>query len=187
MAEQPSSPKAPTTATTDSLTQLQDCFDQLLIRMFASIRYIDSHHPYGIIEGQSDQSLATTQSTQPQTQSTQTQQTQLTNTQTQTQTETASSHPAQPQSGEGEVRDSPEKFESVLQELAQDLIIKEQQIEYLVDSLPGLGNSQASQEARIRELEKELREVEVERKSWVSVQEELVGRVEGKIKGIRRV
>lgn len=172
-----------TLPTTDSLTQLQDCFDQLLTRMFASIRYIDTHHPYGTIEGQSDQSPATTAITQP----TATQQTQSTSTQTQTSIFTDPPLLPPPPPGEAETRDSPSKFEAILQELAQDLVVKEQQIEYLVDSLPGLGNSQASQEARIQELELELREVTEERKKWVGVQEGLVERVEGVIKGVRRV
>jgi len=169
---------------TDSLTQLQDCFDQLLTRMFASIRYIDLHHPYLPIAGQSDQSPAinntrietnqSSQSTQqhPQTQS----------------TDASQPNTEQPPQPEGETPpDDPELFKARLQELAQDLVVKEQQIEYLIDSLPGLGNSQISQEARVKELEKELREVEEERKRWAVVQEQLVERVEGKIAGIRRV
>lgn len=66
-------------------------------------------------------------------------------------------------------------------------MLKEQQIEFLIDTLPGIGTSQVSQEARIRELEQELKEVSEERKKWVAVQENLVDRVEGVIKGVRRV
>jgi len=66
-------------------------------------------------------------------------------------------------------------------------VLKEQQIEVLVDSLPGLGNSQAQQEARIRELEQELRDVEAERREWGTEKERLVERVEGVILGVRRV
>jgi mediator of RNA polymerase II transcription subunit 21 len=43
------------------------------------------------------------------------------------------------------------------------LIIKEQQIEYLIGRLPGIGSSEAEQEARIHELEGELRLVERDR------------------------
>lgn len=59
--------------------------------------------------------------------------------------------------------DSPQLFLYRQKELARDLIIKEQQIEYLIGRLPGIGASEAEQEARIRELESELREVEVAR------------------------
>ncbi|KAJ5923700.1 Mediator complex subunit Med21 [Penicillium verhagenii] len=59
--------------------------------------------------------------------------------------------------------DSPRTFASRQRELARDLIIKEQQIEYLISVLPGIGASEAEQEARIRELEVQLRDVERER------------------------
>jgi mediator of RNA polymerase II transcription subunit 21 len=59
--------------------------------------------------------------------------------------------------------DSPRTFEYRQRELARDLIIKEQQIEYLIGRLPGIGSSEAEQEARIRQLEGELRQVEAER------------------------
>lgn len=59
--------------------------------------------------------------------------------------------------------DSPRTFAARQRELARDLIIKEQQIEYLISVLPGIGSSEAEQEARIRELERELRAVEEER------------------------
>lgn len=59
--------------------------------------------------------------------------------------------------------DSPRTFAARQRELARDLIIKEQQIEYLISVLPGIGASEAEQEARIRELETQLREVEKER------------------------
>ncbi|KAL4887835.1 mediator complex, subunit Med21 [Aspergillus ambiguus] len=59
--------------------------------------------------------------------------------------------------------DSPRTFASRQRELARDLIIKEQQIEYLISVLPGIDSSEAEQERRIRELEGELREVETER------------------------
>lgn len=57
--------------------------------------------------------------------------------------------------------------------------MKEQQIEYLIGKLPGLGSSEVEQEARIKELEGELREMGAERER---VREELKGmvrRVEG--------
>ncbi|RJE16963.1 hypothetical protein PHISCL_10700, partial [Aspergillus sclerotialis] len=56
--------------------------------------------------------------------------------------------------------DSPRTFASRQRELARDLVIKEQQIEYLISVLPGIDSSETQQEERIRELEKELREVE---------------------------
>lgn len=60
--------------------------------------------------------------------------------------------------------DSPTTFSHRQRELARDLIIKEQQIEYLISVLPGIGSSEAEQEARIKELEGEVRAVEEERR-----------------------
>ena len=64
------------------------------------------------------------------------------------------------------------------------MVLQEQQIEYLVNSLPGLGNSEESQVRRMRELEAELREVEAERakaeeekEKMVDLLGDLIGRV----------
>jgi mediator of RNA polymerase II transcription subunit 21 len=74
--------------------------------------------------------------------------------------------------------DSPRTFASRQRELARDLIIKEQQIEYLISVLPGARASEAEQEARIRELEKELRDVEMERTGKVRELKKLRARLE---------
>ncbi|KAF2859811.1 hypothetical protein K470DRAFT_271237 [Piedraia hortae CBS 480.64] len=58
---------------------------------------------------------------------------------------------------------SPDEFEASLRELAISLVLQEQQIEYLISSLPGLGSSEETQERRMRELETELRVVRQER------------------------
>ncbi|OJJ58990.1 hypothetical protein ASPSYDRAFT_45413 [Aspergillus sydowii CBS 593.65] len=75
--------------------------------------------------------------------------------------------------------DSPRTFAARQRELARDLVIKEQQIEYLISVLPGIGSSEAEQEKRIRELEGELRGVEVERQRRVKELRVLRKRVEG--------
>ncbi|KAJ5759581.1 Mediator complex subunit Med21 [Penicillium odoratum] len=74
--------------------------------------------------------------------------------------------------------DSPRTFASRQRELARDLIIKEQQIEYLISVLPGIGASEAEQEARIRELEVQLRDVESEREGKVTELRKLKKRLE---------
>lgn len=75
--------------------------------------------------------------------------------------------------------DSPRTFAARQRELARDLVIKEQQIEYLISVLPGIGSSEAEQEKRIRELERELRGVEEERQRRVKELRVLRKRVEG--------
>lgn len=66
-------------------------------------------------------------------------------------------------------------------------MLKEQQIEYLINSLPGLGNSEADQEKRMRELEKELREVEAERLKAESEKDALVDGLGKVLVGVKRV
>lgn len=91
---------------------------------------------------------------------------------------------AEPGAAEGEdpsllpQPDSPRTFAARQRELARDLIIKEQQIEYLISVLPGIGASEAEQEARIRELETQLREVEKARLAKAEELKQLRGRLE---------
>ncbi|KAL4795317.1 mediator complex, subunit Med21 [Aspergillus venezuelensis] len=80
--------------------------------------------------------------------------------------------------------DSPRTFAARQRELARDLVIKEQQIEYLISVLPGIGSSEAEQEKRIRELEVELRGVEEERERKVRELRVLRKRVEGVLGGV---
>ncbi|OGE50061.1 hypothetical protein PENARI_c018G07004 [Penicillium arizonense] len=80
--------------------------------------------------------------------------------------------------------DSPHTFASRQRELARDLIIKEQQIEYLISVLPGIGASEAEQETRIRELETELRSVETERAAKVRELKKLRTRLESVLNAV---
>lgn len=75
--------------------------------------------------------------------------------------------------------DSPRTFASRQRELARDLVIKEQQIEYLISVLPGIDSSEAEQERRIRELEAELRGVEAERERRIVELRRLRKQLEG--------
>jgi mediator of RNA polymerase II transcription subunit 21 len=135
--------------------------------MFASITYIDTRHPASSIPNQVDQHAAANQPSNIQ-----------------------QAPPPPPPPSDLDNRHHPEepgKFHETLRELAQDLVIKQAQIEALIDSLPGLGNSQEDQEKRIEELEGELREVEKMREEARREREELLGRVETKILGARRL
>lgn len=61
------------------------------------------------------------------------------------------------------------------------MILKEQQIEVLVASLPGLNTSENEQMERMKELERELEGLEGERIEAVREREDLLKRVEEKI------
>lgn len=73
-----------------------------------------------------------------------------------------------------------------MQELASDLVFKEQQIEALISVLPGVGSSSAAQEARMKTLDKELRDVEVERQEAIKERERLLAKVDEVVVGLRR-
>jgi mediator of RNA polymerase II transcription subunit 21 len=106
--------------------------------------------------------------------------------QTQTQADTSQQLQLQQSGAAGDpvgtgmtVPDSPRTFAARQRELARDLIIKEQQIEYLIARLPGIDSSEAEQEARIRELERELRGVEAERDTKARELRHLLRKLEG--------
>jgi len=191
----------------DRLTQLQECLDQLLVQMYASLHYIDTHHSAKSIPGQVDQftpvqdSLPATQATAVGTQPTQqfgtqigtqaspptAQGTQATQA-TQATTQDAEAVPEQPPSSQYPRPDPPNVFDLRMTELAQDLVLKEQQIEVIISSLPGIGNSQKAQESRLRALNRELKQVEKERDEWIGEYQTLRAKVDGWIgDGVRRV
>jgi mediator of RNA polymerase II transcription subunit 21 len=66
------------------------------------------------------------------------------------------------------------------------LILKEQQIEYLISVLPGLENSEKDQERMIRQLEEELKVAEEKRKEAVKEKEDVLARLEGVIRSVKR-
>lgn len=82
--------------------------------------------------------------------------------------------------------DTPRTFLSAQHELAQDLLLKTRQIEFLIWSLPGVETSEKEQEARIRELEGELQGAEEERRRAVEEMEDWRERLEGVLGGVRR-
>lgn len=66
-------------------------------------------------------------------------------------------------------------------------MLKEQQIEFLISVLPGIGTSERDQEERLKALEAELRVAEEERARAVREKEEVLERLDGVIRGVRRV
>ncbi|KAK4554074.1 RNA polymerase II mediator complex subunit [Recurvomyces mirabilis] len=159
----------------DRLTQLQDAIDNQLTLMYAAVNYIRSRHPYGDIPGQPSQapdpaplsavaqSLPNGDGSQPNGPVT-----------------GAKPMALDQQQGSKSSTPPPEQldtFNASLHELARDLVLQEQQIEILINSLPGLGSSEASQQKKMRELEAELRTVEEVRRKAEEEKEVMVNKL----------
>jgi len=82
---------------------------------------------------------------------------------------------------------SQEVFENSIKEFAQDIVLKQQQMEALISKLPGLNVSEEQQIERMKALERELENLEGERMEAVREKEVLLKRVEEKIMGVGRV
>lgn len=80
----------------------------------------------------------------------------------------------------------PDVFKAGQKELAQDLIIKEQQIEALISMLPGLDNSEKDQEDTIQQLEEELKAAEKKRKEAAKEKDAVLARLESVIRSVKR-
>ena len=79
-----------------------------------------------------------------------------------------------------------DQFRADQQQLARDMIEKEQMIEGLITLLPGLKNNEQDQERRIRQLEEELKIAEQERKQAVKGKEEVLARLDAVIRSVKR-
>lgn len=165
---------------------------QQMTLMYAAVNFIQSRSPYGQIDGQPNQAPA---SYPPPTSGPNTavaphavspQPNGELSSPPQPQPQQQASGPSQ-QSPGSPPPDAPDDFNAALHELAQSLVLQEQQIEYLINSLPGLGNSEESQTRRMRELEAELRQVEQERARAEEVKERMVDVVGEVLAGIKRV
>ena len=66
----------------------------------------------------------------------------------------------------------------------RDLIVKEQQIEYLIKVLPGISTSEEEQQGQIRSLERELRQMQEQRKQKRKEMRAMVKRLEDVIMGV---
>ena len=134
---------------------------QLLNQMNASLKYIKNRAPPGIIPGQPHLSSFA-----------------------EIEAQAATQNPSQP-AAQADTQPPPpptqEEYQNDIRELSRDMILKEQQIEVLVASLPGLNTSENEQMERMKELERELEGLEGERIEAVREREDLLKRVEEKI------
>lgn len=80
----------------------------------------------------------------------------------------------------------PAEFQAGLLELSRDLILKEQQIEVLISTLPGLDTSEADQERNVRELEDELKIAEAQRQETLKEKDQILAKLDEVIRNVRR-
>ncbi|KAF2996898.1 RNA polymerase II mediator complex subunit [Curvularia kusanoi] len=155
----------------DILTQMQDEVDMLLNIMQSQLLQIRTRAPPSVPEGQQKlSSFAEKEAVDKSENATQTNSIQA--------ALTSDAAPAQP---------TKEQFQGDLKEMAKDLVVKSQQIELLIASLPGVNSSEAEQVQRMKELERELEELEGERLQAVAQKEMLLQKVEEKIMGVGRI
>lgn len=138
--------------------------------MYAALNYVHNRHPYGEIPGQASQAPHSAGQEQGANGDAQ-----------QGEGQTGSHEAGTP------IPETPEVFEAALRELAEDIIVQEHKIEYIVNQLPGIGSSEADQERRMRELEVEMRVVEEQRAKQEAEREKMVdmlGEIIGKVKRV---
>ncbi len=154
--------------------------------MYASLMYTLHHSAPAAIPGQPNQFEHLTATTNGPTNGITTHDTPTANAETATQQQagaaSAATAPADALNrSNSPVPDPPAVFTNALRELARDLIVKEQQIEALISSLPGIGTSEQEQVERIAELERQLREVEKERKEAAKEKRDILRRLDERI------
>lgn len=79
-----------------------------------------------------------------------------------------------------------DEFRAGLDELSCDLILKEQQIEYLISLLPGLNKSEQDQEHTIKDLEDDLKVAEAQRQEAIKERDSILAQLDVVIRSVRR-
>lgn len=150
--------------------------------MYASLSYVYHKHPYGEFPAQPSQAPQASQS-EP-----------TANGVAPTANGDAAASQHTPAGGQTNGQDAgtpppdpADKFNAAMNEMAQELVLKEQQIEIVIKSLPGIGVNEADQEKRMRELEAELRQMEEERARKETEKQAMVDLLGDMISKVRRV
>lgn len=189
----------------DRLTQLQDTLDdvccarndigrppadcsKLLTQMYATLNYIQEKHAYGDFPGQPSlgqphaplPTLTNGDAAEPSNAA-------QTNGDAAAKAEKDKDADDKKDGQTSHVPDHPDVFQSTMRELARGLVLQEQKAEILINNLPGLGDSEQNQIARMRELAAELRQVEAERAKAEEERERMVDMLGEVIVGAQRV
>jgi len=180
----------------DILTQMQDELDlvpcpaplgrvfpanprQLLHRMATSLRWIRDNAPPSVPPGQQRLDTFAELEARNAAESTQTTIQTATAPSALTQAPAAAPNPQAPM--------SKLEFDRDISEFAADIVTKEQQIEHLIAHLPGLDFSEQEQVERMKDLERQLEQLEDQRLGAVKQRETMLQLVESKIQGVGRV
>ncbi|KAK2791029.1 RNA polymerase II mediator complex subunit [Emmonsiellopsis sp. PD_33] len=165
----------------DILTQLQTCLDQLATQFYATLCYLTTYHDHSPAQPPPNIPTAIPKLNKIPKNPPPAPAAATTTTTTTTTDPNPTGSPPEPTEPPP---DPPHTFAQRQRELARDLIIKEQQIEYLISVLPGVGSSEKEQEERIRRVAGELRVVEGERRRRRREMRRLGERVEGVLAGV---
>ncbi|EXJ78429.1 hypothetical protein A1O1_08829 [Capronia coronata CBS 617.96] len=165
----------------DILTQLQTCYDQLLTQFFSTISYLSQRHP--LVAPEPDPSDPFTYPPSARAATSQTpganhSQPQGSGIQPGPEDTERSVYPLRPV--------TPQVFANAQRELAEDLVQKGQQIELLISRLPGIGRGEEQQAEEIRALAEKVRDMEEKRKAKRREMREYVKRLDEVIMGMSR-
>lgn len=155
----------------------------MLTQMYATLNYIQQRHPYGTFPGQESQAEppALPPGAAPA----------LTNGSAADANGVVKKEKKEeekkPEGAAAHVPDQPQIFEATMREMARSLILQEQKAEILINSLPGIGNSEQNQLARMAELEIELKQAEAERAKAEKEREKMVDTLGDVLVGVKRV
>ncbi|KIV83765.1 hypothetical protein PV11_05760 [Exophiala sideris] len=160
----------------DILTQLQTCYDQLLTQFFSTISYLSQRHPLigpdpdpndpytnppaaPTQTPNPDGSIPTTSGTIPGPEDSD-----------------RAPYPLRPA--------APQVFANAQRELAEDLVQKAQQIEFLISKLPGIDRGEEQQAEEIKILVQKVRDMEERRKAKRKEMRECVKRLDRVVLGM---
>lgn len=141
----------------DRLTQLQVCLDQLVAQFNATINYVNTNSDIALLDNDPN-SVTNIAANAP-----------LPGKKDEATSNSDNDKTAQP------------SFDSVINELSTDIILKSRQISMIIDSLPGIGTLPDAQLKMISDLISELEETEKERVQKIEEKDELLVWCEGLI------
>lgn len=154
---------AESSMSSDKLTQLQAEFNQLLIQFFSIYSYNAQRHPLEPPSEIPGLAFTALKQTEPGPEDTD---------------PTKTAYPLQPVDAK--------KFEEAQHELAEDLVLKTQQIQRLITDLPGIDQDESQQAEVINKLVAEVEDLNIARKAKRKEMRQLVKRLDAVVGGMCR-